>query len=329
MAKDCCRSKEIGGYFELSPIGPQVPFPVDGERFNTARNSLEYIIKRTPEIEKIYLPFFTCDAILEPIDRLGIKHEFYHINNSLEIAAEIRLSRGEFLIANNYFGLKDRYIDSLSLIYGNKLIVDNAQALFAVPQQGTKAFYSPRKFVGVADGGFAIGVDSDGIKYQKDNSIEHDSHLFIRLNYGAEAGFMDYQKNEKKLSNNQILSMSLQTEEILSHIDYNDVVKTRRDNYSYISTRLDPFNLLRLPDSWTFNCPMVYPFLYNDQSLRRKLIDNKVFVAKYWPNIYAWTNQDDYERILSDYLIPIPIDQRYGICDMERIIKIIQENILP
>ena len=33
------------------------------------------------------------------------------------------------------------------------LIIDNAQAFFAKPLLGIDTFYSPRKFVGVSDGG--------------------------------------------------------------------------------------------------------------------------------------------------------------------------------
>ena len=71
--------------------------------------------------------------------------------------------------------------------------------------------------------------------------------------------------------------------------------------------------------------PMVYPYLTNDASLRQRLIDNRVFVATYWPNVIGWVEEGKMERALVDRLIPLPIDQRYGKADMERVIEIIKQ----
>ena len=33
---------------------------------------------------------------------------------------------------------------------------------------------------------------------------------------------------------------------------------------------------------------MVYPYWTNDDLLREKMIDNRIFVAPYWPNVGNW-----------------------------------------
>ena len=71
---------------------------------------------------------------------------------------------------------------------------------------------------------------------------------------------------------------------------------------------------------------MVYPYLTDDISLRQKLIENKVFVATYWPNVREWTKDGMLERELMERLLPIPCDQRYKEEEMAEIIKIIQSN---
>ncbi len=38
---------------------------------------------------------------------------------------------------------------------------------------------------------------------------------------------------------------------------------------------------------------------------------------------FSWTVADSVEHGFADYLIPLPIDQRYGEDDIERILKII------
>ncbi len=328
MVKSNNPIKAIGGYFELADTDYECGrIPVEGVALNTCRNALEYIILQLADVKKIFLPYYTCEAVVEPLKRLLIDYEFYHINKQLEIADEPVLEEGHYLIANNYFGIKDAYITKLTQKYGNKLIVDNAQALFAPVHPQIKAAYSARKFVGVADGGFATGVSAESVsKYEVDNSSEHDSHLYIRKEKGAEAGFKDYQTNESKLDNQQIRRLSTQTERILSQINYDTIVERRRRNYLYLSEALKEKNQLQLPPIDSFVCPMVYPFMSDDESLRGRLIENKIFIARYWPNVLNWADNDSEEYYLANHLHPLPIDQRYDEKDMQRIIDLISSK---
>ena len=318
--------KAIGGYFELAEMDYEYGnLPVDGIALNTCRNALEYIISQLADVKRIFVPYYTCEAVIEPLKRLPVKYKFYHINEQLEIAEEQTLEEGDYLIANNYFGIKDTYIAELAEKYRDKLIVDNAQALFAPVLPNIKAAYSARKYVGVADGGFAVGVSvACASDYEEDNSLEHDSHLYIRKIKGAEAGFIDYQANECKLDNQPIKKMSSQTKHILSQIDYSSVIENRRQNYTILCDALNEKNKLQLPSIDSFTCPMFYPFMTDDESLRGRLIQNKVFVARYWPNVLEWCQEDELEYKLATHIIPLPIDQRYGVDDMERIIELIK-----
>lgn len=325
MVEGCDQIKAIGGYFEVADTVYECGrLPIDGVALNTCRNALEYIILQLQDAKRIFVPFYTCEAVIEPLKRLPVEHEFYHINEQLEIAEELVLGEGDYLIANNYFGIKDAYIAELAEKYGDKLIVDNAQALFAPVLSNIKAAYSTRKYVGVADGGFAVGVSGTrAIEYEEDYSIGHDSHLYIRKDKGAEAGFMDYQANESKLDNQPIRRMSPQTIEILSRIDYDSIIEKRRQNYLFLCDSLNKKNILQLPSIDSFSCPMVYPFMTDDESLRGRLIQNKVFVARYWPNVSECCSNEDIEYKFANHIIPLPIDQRYGKEDMKRVINII------
>ena len=83
-------------------------------------------------------------------------------------------------------------------------------------------------------------------------------------------------------------------------------------------------NHLQLPSMDSFTCPMVYPFISDDKSLRGRLIQNKVFVARYWPNVLEWCKEDELEYKLAAQIIPLPVDQRYGVEAMKRIVEIIK-----
>lgn len=310
----------------MADRGRETAIPIDGAFLNTGRNALEYILLHLPDLKRIFLPFYTCEAVIQPLRRHSIDYSFYHINERFEIAEHIQLNEGDYLIANNYFGLKDAYIARLAKIFGERLIVDNAQAFFAPVIEGIKAIYSPRKFVGVSDGGIAVGVDAlDTLKYDEDDSSKHDSHLIIRKEFGAEAGFKDYQVNEGKLDRQPIRRMSETTANILHHIDYEYVKALRKENFEYIHAALKGVNQMMLPPVDSFACPMVYPFLCEAKgNLRERLIDNKVFVARYWPNVSDWTTSIDLEKNLAINLLPLPIDQRYDSKDMNKIIDIVK-----
>ena len=318
----------IGGYFELADTEPGKSFPhADGILLNTARNALEYILLHTPGVKGIYLPYYTCSVIIDSLRKLHIPYAFYHINKRFEIDDDIGLKEGEYLIANNYFGLKDAYMLLLAEKYGKNLIIDNAQAFFARPIPGIKTIYSCRKFVGVCDGGVAYGVDSlDAHSLESEPSWEHADHLTIRKEQGAEAGFKAFQRDEEALDNQPVRQMSDFTKNTLVNIDYERVKHIRRDNFTYLHERLRECNLLDIPELDSFSCPMVYPFVAQDeQDLRKKLINNKVFVAKYWPNLRPLSSHEA-EYDLATRLIPIPCDQRYGKENMSRIIEIIRSG---
>ena len=144
--------KAIGGYFELE-LNRGVEYHKNAIKLNTGRNCLEYIIK-TSGIQKIYIPAYTCNVIMEPIIKLKIKFEFYNIDENLEPIFNKDLSVNEALLYTNYFGIKDKSVKKLARIYKKKLIVDNSQSFFSKPYNILGTFYSPRKFFGVPDGGY-------------------------------------------------------------------------------------------------------------------------------------------------------------------------------
>ena len=319
--------KAIGGYFEIE-LGSERNdlWFKHSRKLNSARHAFEFILLQLEVLPSlIYIPYYTCDVILEPIRRLGLNFKFYHINSNLEIDDLPSLSGNEYIVVNNYFGIKDSYIDNLFSYYKSNLIVDNAQAFYYPNRIGIKAFYSPRKFFGVPDGGIAWSSESRDIALENDYSTDRALHLIRRLDESAEAGYDEFLKNETALSNEKMKLMSSLTSRILETIDYERVKIKRRSNFEMIHLSLGDQNNLNIPDWNTFACPMIYPFWNGNKDLRKQLIKNKIFVATYWPNVLKWCTPDMVEYNLAQNIIPIPIDQRYGEEEMETVIKLIKE----
>ena len=115
--------------------------------------------------------------------------------------------------------------------------------------------------------------------------------------------------------------MSNLSQKILCGIDYEQVQQQRRDNYQTLAAALGKSNKLQLTLP-VDDVPMVYPFLTTDDTLRARLIQNKIFIPTYWQNVLQWTNEQQFlERQLVQYLLPLPIDQRYNAQDMQIIIS--------
>lgn len=318
--------KSIGGYFEIETAG-KGSFPhKDGILLNTGRNSLEYILRSIDHVKCLYIPYYTCEVVLEPLNKLGIPFTFYHINLDFEIIDPPILKQGEYIVVNNYYGIKDNYVIELSKYYDSQMIVDATQSYFMPIIENTKMFFSLRKYIGVPDGGVAYGVSNQLLSsYEIDDSSERIEHLHIRKEQGAEAGYAKYQENEKKLDNKPILRMSDFTSNMINKIDYTSIKNKRRENFCHLHQHLQTLNKITIPDINYFACPMVYPLCVESAiNMRTELIKNKIFVAKYWPNVEQWAGENALETWMANNILPLPIDQRYGEEDMNRIIKTIK-----
>ena len=311
----------IGGYFSLElPLREE--YHKDAIRLNTGRNCLEYIL-RARGYKKVYVPYYTCEAVMEPIKKLGIPYEFYHTDILFEIRDRFTLKDDEALLYTNYFGLKQRYVEQLAEVVGSHLIVDNTQAFYAKPLDGIDTFYTCRKFFGVADGAYLYTETLLEDDFEQDESYDRMAHLLKRIDLSAEQGFADFRREDDGLVNQPIRKMSKLTQRIMQSIDYEAAAKKRKENFQYLHNALGNKNKLELKPEEDV-VPMVYPFLAPIEGLRDKLIENKIYIARYWPNVLDWTNEKDIEFLLTCHIQPLPIDQRNDKEDMERMIEIVK-----
>lgn len=311
----------IGGYFELE-LRKGEEYHKNAIHLNTGRNALELILK-VKKYKKVYIPYYTCDAILEPFQKTKVPYEFYNIDKNFEPVFDYSaLKPDNGFLYINYFGLKDSFIFKLSAKCKN-LIVDNSQAFFSKPIKNVPTFYSCRKFFGVPDGAYLYldGIsDSD---FPLDCSEKRFSHLLKRICEGAEAGFNDFKINENSLIGQPIRQMSKLTKALLCNIDYAFVEKKRRENYLFFQKNISKLNKLKISLSKE-TVPMVYPFLADKKNFEKRLIEKKVFVANYWNNVLDWSGKKWLEYKFAKQIIPLPIDQRYDEINLSIIIKIIK-----
>lgn len=317
----------IGGYFSWEfPLKKKDIPHGDGLLLNSGHGALQQILLSLESVSKVWIPYFTCDIVVKALQDIHVPYDFYHINLQLEIEFLPKLKDNEYILYTNYFGIKDYYVNTLSDYYGSKLIIDNAQAFFADSIEQSHQIYSPRKFVGVPDGGIAVS------KYLKNRCLSANKvsqvcgHLLLRTEGDVVEGYEIFKRNDDILRETSLLEMSSITRSILQSLDYELIVKKRKANFGYLHTNLADKNLFSLSldiEKSLFKCPMVYPFFTEKENLRMSLIKNQVFVAQYWPNVLLWCKENDVEYTLCKHIIPLPIDQRYDLNEMDRILELI------
>jgi hypothetical protein len=319
---------EIGGYFELE-LASGNHYHHSAFRLNSGRHAFEFLLVQG-KISRVYVPYYTCNSLTEPMRRNNIAVEFYHITEKLIPDFNYsRIAENEAILCINYFGLIEKLISNISGKC-DKIIVDNSQAFFSHPIKSLNTFYSPRKFFGVPDGAYLYADNSykslvDDLPRNKVS--DKSEHLIKRIELGAEAGYSIFIQNNRNFSHDGVMQMSHLTGRILENIDYHAVSSRRRSNFIYLHEKLGRENLLAF-DMDDTAVPMVYPLLLpNGRSIREELIKLKVFVATYWTDVFKKQGISGWESFLAENLVALPIDQRYGVDEMSQIVEYVR-NLL-
>ncbi len=314
--------KEYGGYMEME-FGYNQLYHSEGLYLNSARHALKYII-RAHNIKKVAVAYFTCPVIWQAIEEEGCEIIFFDVNKNMEPKIE-HISKNDFIICNNYFGIHSKTIKQLAIHYPN-LIIDNAQAFFS-PAYGLAAFYSPRKFFGLPDGGIALTAIKTEEQFETDISFERCTHLLKRHDLGASAAYSGYCDADNRLDTPVIKYMSNLTQRMLAGINYEHVKIRRKENFAHLHHHLSAMNDLCI-DITEEDVPMAYPLLVENDNFKEILINKKIYVPTYWPQLEKRCPTNSNAIFLKKNLIPLPLDQRYSYDDIAEMLKIVKPVLL-
>lgn len=314
--------RPIGGYFELE-INKKKEYHTNCIRLNTGRNAFEYILLAR-KYKKVFLPYYTCDVMFEPIEKLNLDYEFYSISERFDPILDFdKLKIDEVCVYTNYFGLCDEVVKRISKLNKN-IIIDNSQAFFSRPINNVDTLYSPRKFFGIPDGAYLFTDTKLAVNFKQDISINRYEHLLGRIDIGAEMFYEAFKKNEDSLIGQPIMRMSKLTMLLLESIHYKEIAKKRYKNFWFLHKFLMETNEFSINSNLEAS-PLCYPYLTsNSEVVRDKLLTNKIFTPVFWPNLA--NDIPPYERYLQKNLIPLPIDQRCNNKQLKYIIETINSK---
>lgn len=309
--------QEIGGYIELDTY--HLPMLHEGAAaLNCGRNALAYLI-RARRIKKLWIPKLICGSVTRVCEREGASYSLYSIGPDLLPAQEFDLGENEWLYFVNYYSQFDNERISQYVRRYERVIVDQAQSYFQAPIPGVDTVYTCRKYFGVADGAFLY---TDAILDEvlpRDESFERMRFLLGRFERTASEFYGEYAANNKMFATEPIKRMSRLTWNLLHGIDYNQVKEKRTENFSYLHSKFKSVNRLDLmiPDG-AFMYPLYLP---DGKKIRKALQKEKLYIPTLWPDVFEVTAPDDLEYKMAENILPLPVDQRYGIEEMKYIIQ--------
>ena len=315
--------KEIGGYIGLE----QNYLPMlheSAKALNSGTACFLYLL-RARNIKKIALPFFLCDCIKDICSVEGVDLRQYKIKHDFLPDDDVELDSGEWIYIVNFFGqLTEDRLTGLALKYGN-VIVDQAQAYFDKPISGVDTIYTCRKFLGVPDGAFLYSDAKLDEELMIDESFERMHFLLGRYERTAAEFYSEYCANNFLLKNEPIKRMSKLTDNLLHGIDYERVKEIRTRNYGYLYEYFREVNQLHVQK---IQGAFAYPLLLrNGASIRKQLLKSKIYIPILWPNVLYDVETESLEYNYAENILPLPVDQRYNLEDMQLIIDVISKYI--
>jgi hypothetical protein len=321
----------IGGFFERHEPdggGPSVLDAWTGGRphaaFVNARSAFAALVARRPGA--VWLPAFLCADLVS--DTFAARVCFYPVLEGFtpDLApVEAGAKPGDIVLLAGAFGLP-----AAAAPRRNDLVIveDRAQALDAGPALGW-TLYSPRKLLGVADGGLLVSPDAATPAPQP--VAEANAEALWRapdlraadpLGRDNAAWHAENQAREAAMAATA-QAMTDRSRAILAQTSLESLRAPRWANWRRLDARLSRWSALpEMPAA----PPLGYVLRLSPErrdALLTALHARRIFAAVHWPRIVAPADAFPREAAWTRELITLPCDHRYGPVEMDRIAEVV------
>jgi hypothetical protein len=273
---------------------------------------------------QVWMPSYLCCSMLDPVDPGRSEVKFFEIGYDLQTTSLEWLDQvqpGSLVILIDYFGFPcDKQVAREARARGAYVLDDASQALLSghVGSQADYVLYSPRKTVGVPDGGIlrSLGASSlpavelmppprdlwlQGLKacvgrreFDRFGGDRSWFELFRQVEVGYPVG--PYRMSE-------LSEMLLEV-----GVDYAQVAEVRRANYTYLAESLGDYALFKRLDAHTV--PLGFPIrVPNRDKVRQFLFDHAIYPPIHWELDRVPQEFAESHRLSAD-IMTIPCDQR-------------------
>ena len=326
--------KEIGSEFwsvELSDEENSI-FDSSFSWYISGRSALKAIIsdiKTKMKFKSVAMPSWCCESMIKPFIDFGVEVVFYPVllnNGKLEQDLS-EVDKESVLFLMDYFG----YETTCNFNFNGPIIRDVTHSIFSKKYSDADYYFgSLRKWSGFLTGGFAQGVYGNDIKSTKIEYVTaRKNAMFQKQEYinglRKEKGFLQtFACAEDMLDNEEILNADEKDIEFAKKLDVDYITEKRRENARYLIGELS--DIVLFDNLGENDCPLFVPILIPKEkrdSLRSFLIENRIYCPIHWP-ISKYHNLSLQEKNIYDQEISLICDQRYGLEEMDKIVKVVK-----
>lgn len=324
--------RPIGGFIGLEPVSAELPGMADFGaphvlRFWNARAALAHLL-RTQAIRRIWLPAYICLAPAQAAADVGLKVAYYPVGGDLipdSTTLAAGLADGDAVLGVDYFGAPSPCLADLARRHRQVTwIQDRAQALWPDPAPwGDHVIYSPRKVVGVPDGGIlaslTVVLEPD---WTADDDLARLAPSRLRaadpLGVHNDTWFPAYRAAEAAMTSAPRPISDL-SNAVLDGLDMPTITERRRRNAEILLSRVGDAALFPAKRLLA-GAPLGVPVLTDDAAaVATRMAEAGVFCARHWAELPSTAADFPAEHALSRRLLTLPCDHRYDDADMGRV----------
>jgi dTDP-4-amino-4,6-dideoxygalactose transaminase len=333
----------IGGMFGLEEVLPNLngctpPFLKGRDIFLANGRSGIWLLIELLSPSQVWMPSYLCGGMLPAVDQSATDVRFYEVDYDLAVPSLEWLDNvrpGDLVILIDYFGFPcDSSCAARAKEQGAWVLEDACQALLSgeVGQFSDFVVFSPRKFLGVPDGGVLIlnrELDCQDIDLTPPPAewwLKAFSASVLRREFDIHGGNRHWFKLFQEADSTGPIgyyAMSELSKALLRHsFDYSTIAQRRIDNYKFLTEVLGDIALF--PSLSANIVPLGFPIrVKNRDRLRQMLLDHQIYPPVHWPiqGIVPRKFRDSHK--LADEIMTLPCDQRYDRRDMKRMVSVI------
>ncbi|WP_143754212.1 hypothetical protein [Chryseobacterium sp. 52] len=269
--------------------------------------------------KKVGFPSYYCHEVVEFCRELDIEIEYYPYNPVEDNLIDWDDKEGTVLVTVNFFGIKKANTDSLK----NAVIIEDVtHDLLSIGESSADYFFgSLRKQLPIGVGGFCKLKKNETFvdvcetleaheTYQKKNVAMFLKSDYLKDNLESNILYRQYYEEAEEMFENHLTNsvMPQQAVSQLQTLPIEDFITTTKENISLGIRQLRPTNAYRILNNDNGFCLVLYCETNEIRnSLRKYLIDHKIFPAILWPHQIFEKDKDLQNKILC-----IHMDFRYS-----------------
>ena len=294
--------------------------------YNTGRSAM-YAAVLAMGAKRVWLPYYLCPTVRDFLRQLSVEVIEYHIDDSfMPVLGGNRFTSRDAIVWTNWLGCVPCTQEKKVLErFGSRLILDNCHACFDEPQHGVYNVYAMRKVTGIPHGAFLVAdslpPENSNLPYEDLDDSDFPLTAYL---YGPNAAYEAYLDYSDKIGS-RFRRMHPLVRSAFSGLDWRGILDKRKRNLSILTERLGSKSI---PPWFDLNAgnPIWFPlYVPGNTLIRKQLIDNRVWVPRLWKRILAMDDATEIEVSLTNWLLPLPIDQRYSEKDMLALANLVSE----